>query len=200
MPSSSFQVVANGRISFSHMAVYWICCIFFIHSSTDGRLGCIHILAIVNNVAINAGMQISFRYPIFISFWFPGGSDGKTSACNAGDLGSIPGLGRSPGEGNGNPLQHSCLENPMDRVAWWAAVQGVAESWTRLSDFTFMSDFTFTFTFIHSEVELLDHMVASLILFFDAQTFFFFWWGPIYLCFSFFGLCFWCHTHEIITI
>ena len=48
---------------------------------------------------------------------FPGGSDGKVSACNAGDLGSIPGLGRSPGEGNGNPLQHSCLENPMDRGA-----------------------------------------------------------------------------------
>ena len=46
---------------------------------------------------------------------FPGGSDGKASACNAGDLGSIPGLGRSPGEGNGNPLQYSCLENPMDR-------------------------------------------------------------------------------------
>ena len=47
-------------------------------------------------------------------FGFPGGSDGKASACNAGDPGSIPGLGRSPGEGNGNPLQHSCLENPMD--------------------------------------------------------------------------------------
>ena len=46
---------------------------------------------------------------------FPGGSDGKASACNVGDLGLIPGLGRSPGEGNGNPLQHSCLENPMDR-------------------------------------------------------------------------------------
>ena len=46
---------------------------------------------------------------------FPGGSDGKASACNAGDPGSIPGSGRSPGEGNGNPLQHSCLENPMDR-------------------------------------------------------------------------------------
>ena len=49
---------------------------------------------------------------------FPGGSDGKASACNAGDLGSIPGSGRSPGEGNGNPLQHSCLENPMDGGAW----------------------------------------------------------------------------------
>ena len=59
---------------------------------------------------------------------FPGGSDGKESACNAGDLGSIPGLGRSPGEGNGNPLQYPCLENPMDRGAWWATVHGVAKS------------------------------------------------------------------------
>ena len=56
---------------------------------------------------------------------FPGGSDGKESACNAGDLGSIPGLGRFPGEENGNPLQYSCLENPMDRGAWWAAVHAV---------------------------------------------------------------------------
>ena len=55
-------------------------------------------------------------------FWvrldFLGGSDGKASACNAGDLGAIPGLGRSPGEGNGNPLQYSCLENPIDGRAW----------------------------------------------------------------------------------
>ena len=51
---------------------------------------------------------------------FPGGSDGKESACKVGDLGLIPGLGRSPGEGNGNPLQFSCLENPMDGGAWWA--------------------------------------------------------------------------------
>ena len=67
---------------------------------------------------------------------FPGGSEVKASACIAGDLGSIPGLGRSPGEGNGNPLQYSCLENPMDRGAWWATVHGVAKSRTRLSDFT----------------------------------------------------------------
>ena len=58
---------------------------------------------------------------------FPGSSNGKESACNAGDLGSIPGLGRSPGEGNGNPLQYLCLENPMDRGAWLAIVHGVAE-------------------------------------------------------------------------
>ena len=78
-------------------------------------------------------------------FWgFPGGLDSKASACNAGGPGSIPGLGRSPGEGNGNPFQHSCLENPMDGGAWWAAVHGVAKSWTRLSDFTF----TFTFSLL----------------------------------------------------
>ena len=57
---------------------------------------------------------------------FPGGSGGKASARNAGDLGSIPGLERSPGEGNGNPLQYSCLESPMDRGAWRATVHGVA--------------------------------------------------------------------------
>ena len=60
----------------------------------------------------------------------------KASVYNAGDLGSIPGLGRSPGEGNGNPLQYACLENPMDRGAWQATVHGVAKSWTRLSNFT----------------------------------------------------------------
>ena len=57
---------------------------------------------------------------------FPGGSDGKVSACNAGDLGSIPGSGRSPGEGNGNPLQYSCLENPMEGGALQATVHGIA--------------------------------------------------------------------------
>ena len=58
----------------------------------------------------------------------------KKSACNVEDLGLIPGLGRSPGEGNGNPLQYSCLENLVDREAWWAAVHGVAKSGARLSD------------------------------------------------------------------
>ena len=59
------------------------------------------------------------------------------SACNVGDLGSIPGSGRSPGEGTGNPLQYSCLENPMDGEAWWATVHRVAKSLIRLSNFTF---------------------------------------------------------------
>ena len=61
---------------------------------------------------------------------FPHSSDGKESACSAGDPGLIPGLGRSPGEGNGKPLQYSCLENPMDIGAWWPPVHGVAESGT----------------------------------------------------------------------
>ena len=64
----------------------------------------------------------------------------KNLPANAGDLGSIRGSGRSPGGGNGNPLQCSCLENPRDGGAWWATVHGVAKSWTRLSDFTFMAD------------------------------------------------------------
>ena len=64
------------------------------------------------------------------SLGFPGGSDGKGSAYNVGDLGSIPGMGRSSGEGNGNPLQYSCLENPMDGGAWKATVYGVAKSQT----------------------------------------------------------------------
>ena len=70
-----------------------------------------------------------------LKFWgFPGGSDSKESTCNAGDLGSIPGLGRYPGEGNSYPLQYSCLENPMDGGAWWATVHGVTKSRTRLSN------------------------------------------------------------------
>ena len=65
---------------------------------------------------------------------FPCGSDGKESACNAGDLGLIPGSGRASGGGNGNPLQYSCLDNPMDRGAWQATVHAVPKSQTQLSD------------------------------------------------------------------
>ena len=65
---------------------------------------------------------------------FPGGAAGKASACNAGDLGSVFGSGRSPGEGNGNPIQCSRLEKSMDRGAWWATVHGVTKSQTQLSD------------------------------------------------------------------
>ena len=75
-------------------------------------------------------------------------SDGNTSFCNAGDPGSIPGLGRSPGEGNGSPLQYSCLENPMDCGAWWATVHGVTKCRTGLSDFSF----TFTYGMLWQKV------------------------------------------------
>ena len=82
---------------------------------------------------------------------FPGGSDGKASACNVGDPGSIPESGRFPGEGNGNPLQYSCLENPMGGGAWWAAVHAVTKSLTQLSEFTF------TFHFHALEKEMATH-------------------------------------------
>jgi len=74
------------------------------------------------------------RKRILIAYGFPCSSDGKESACNAGDLGSIPGSGRSPGELNGNPLQYSSLENSIDKGAWQATVYGVAKSWTQLSN------------------------------------------------------------------
>ena len=72
------------------------------------------------------------KFPLLMGF--PGGSDSKESVCNAGDLGSIPGWGRSPGGRHGNPLQYFCLENSRDRGAWQATVQGVTKSRTRLSD------------------------------------------------------------------
>ena len=65
---------------------------------------------------------------------FPGSSDSKESACNSGDLGSVPGLERSPREGNGIPLQYSCLGNPMDGGAWWATAHGISKSQLRLSN------------------------------------------------------------------
>ena len=71
---------------------------------------------------------------MFVYEGFPGGSDSKESACNAGDLGLIPGSGRSPGEGNGNLLQYYCLGNPTDRGTWQARAQGIKKSQTRLKD------------------------------------------------------------------
>ena len=69
----------------------------------------------------------SFSEANYMRFGLPGGSDGKESACNVGDPGSIPGSGRFPREGNGYPLQYSCLDNSTDRGAWWATVHGVTE-------------------------------------------------------------------------
>ena len=92
----------------------------------------------------NGKFLIFISFNQFILLWilmpnlmdFPGGSDGKASAYNARDLGLIPGSGISSGEGNGNPVQYSCLENPMDGGAWYLTVHGVAKSQTLLSDFT----------------------------------------------------------------
>ena len=87
---------------------------------------------------------------------FPGGSDGKESACTAGDLVSIPGLGRFPGEGNGNPLQYSCLQNPMDRGAWW----GCSPCGHKELDMT--EGLTHTHTHIHTHTLTLSHQVCAV--------------------------------------
>ena len=76
------------------------------------------------------GMNWEIGIDIYTLLGFPGGSDGKESACSVGDPGSVPGSGRCPGEGNGYPLQYSCLENSMDRGAWQATVHGVTKIWT----------------------------------------------------------------------
>ena len=78
-------------------------------------------------------VMLFFRIKYSCVLGFPGGSEVKASACNVGDLGSIPGSGRFPGEGNGNPLEYSCLENPRDGGACWVAVYGVAQSRTWLT-------------------------------------------------------------------
>ena len=103
--------------------------------------GCISVFMLsffkIDEQVFTVWLRFTFSGRLILPLGFPGGSEVKASACNAGDLGSIPGSGRSPGEGNGNLLQYSCLENPMDRGAWWATVHRVAKSRTRLSDFTF---------------------------------------------------------------
>ena len=106
----------------------WVCSVCFVN-----LLGCWYL----SNISLKSpwfigkcSLNIWFNY-FKVLFWgFPGGSDGKESTCNVEDLGLIPGLGRSPGEGNGYPLQYSYLENPMVRGARWAVVHRVAKSWT----------------------------------------------------------------------
>ena len=82
---------------------------------------------------------------------------GKESACNAGDPGSVPGLGRSPGEGNGNPLQNSCLESSMNRGASWAIVHGAAKSWTRLSNWAHTTEHSY---FLNNSPDF--HIIPSI--------------------------------------
>ena len=124
--------------------------IFLIHSSVGGYLGCFHILVILNTAARNHRIHVYFGIMVFSGYMpqsriaepygnsslvashmgFPGGSVSRESACNAGDLGFIPGSGRSLGKRNGNPFQCSCLQNSTDRRAWWARVHGVSKNQT----------------------------------------------------------------------
>ena len=99
-----------------------------------GLGGLVHCFLISPTVSSCLQLSLECGYlMVGLPWWF----SGKDSACNAGDMGSVLGLGRSPGEGNGNPFQYSCLENPVDGGALWATVHGVAKSRTRLSDFAF---------------------------------------------------------------
>ena len=104
----------------------------FLHMCRKQTYGCQG----VTELGINWETVIDIYILLYIR-GLPWWLSGKESTCQCRDMGLIPWLGRSPGEGNGNPLQYSWLENPMDMGAWWAIVQGVAKSWTWLSDFTF---------------------------------------------------------------
>ena len=111
--------------------VWWILKATFPHRP-------IFLLRLINNVTVllfkilcMANKLLHFNW---IPLGFPGGSDDKESACNTGDLGLIPGWRKCPGEGNGKPLQYSCLENPLDKGVWWATVHRVTKSQTRLRD------------------------------------------------------------------
>ena len=95
-------------------------------------------MCLIHSVAKNR-TRLSDRTELNDEIGFPGDSLVRNPPVNVGDTSSISGSGRSPREGNGTPLQYSCLENPMDGGAWWATVHGVAKSQTRLSDFTFTS-------------------------------------------------------------
>ena len=103
---------------------------FFSHSSVDGHLGCFHILAIVNSAAVNTAC--AFLTYGFLRVCVLVVKNPPASAGDIRDASLIPGLGRSPGEGNGIPLQYPCLGNPMDRGAWWAIKHRVTQSRTRL--------------------------------------------------------------------
>ena len=121
--------------------------IFCIHSSVSGHLGSFQVLVIVNSASVNVGCRYLFELEFCLDICpgvgllnLNGGSTDKESACNEGHLGSIPGLGRSPGEGKGYPLQYSDLENSVDCI-----VHGVAENQTRQSGFHFHGTSVFSF-------------------------------------------------------
>ena len=131
---------------------YLIYCFLFFCPGTEGPVGissvciCQSLYLIGPVVAIilflRYFLQLVFKMGQFVfplyTVWnksFPGSSDGKETACSVGNPGSIPGLRRSPGEGKGYPLQYSCLENSMERGAWWVTVHGVTKTLTQLSNY-----------------------------------------------------------------
>ena len=137
---SQIQLSASLLLfTFMHWRRKWQPTRVFLPGESQGRqsmVGC-HLWGRTESDTTEVTQQQQHLNIYSVGQGFPGGSEVKASASNAGDLGSIPGSGRSPGEGNGNPLLYSCLENPMDGEAWQATVHGVAKSQTRLSDFTF---------------------------------------------------------------
>ena len=151
------HVAASHQLSVLHMIEYICQCYFFNWSfpllpslyphvcSLRLHLHFLPASLFISNIFSRFHIYTLIYYTSFSVFYllhsvltspgFPGGSDGKASAYNAGDPGLIPGSGRSSGEVNGNPLQYSCLENPMDGGAWQAIIHGVTKSRTRLSNF-----------------------------------------------------------------
>ena len=114
-----FSFIRKGQTYFK------VCMIFYT------LLQCLRIAILaIQMTAVSISLWLNLHLPLVIRV--PWWLSGKESACSAGDLGSIPGLGRSPGGGHGNPVQYSCLENPMDRGAWWAIVHEVTQNPTRL--------------------------------------------------------------------
>ena len=136
--SRSIHVAANGIISLFYGWVAFHCIRMshlFLHSSVSGHLGCFYVLVIVSSVAVNIVVHVFFLIRAFsrLPRWHSDKESARQAGA-AGDMGSIPGLGRSPGEENSNPLQYSCLENPMNRGACSVTVHRVAKSWTWLID------------------------------------------------------------------
>ena len=114
-----------------------------------------HMISLICGILKMIQMNLFTKYTVREFGMDIGGSEGKASACSVGDVSLIPGSGRSRGEGNGNPLQCSCLENPTDRGAWWATVYGVAKSQTRLSEFTSLH---FTSLHVHTATFKMHHL------------------------------------------
>ena len=144
---NEYSVLISFRIKwFDFLALQWTLKSLLQHYSLKAAILCHSAFCMVQlpHPYMTTGKTIALTIKTFVSkvmsllyntlssfvMGFPGGSDGKESTYNAGDLGLIPGSRRSPGEENGYPLQHSCLENPMDRGAWWGTVHRLAKSRT----------------------------------------------------------------------